>query len=398
MICHPSWRRNLCALLSCAVFAGCSEPQQVASPSPPKVNVGRPVERELVDEEEFNGWLESSAVVELRARVRGHIHKVNFSDGQLVDAGQPLFELDPRPFQLAIDQSKAQGDALVAQKVVAEKDVARYTELIKTGGATRQQLDKAQADADAYDAQIAAKQQEVRQHELDLEFARITAPIAGRISRALLTEGDLVNAGGTDPMLTTIVAIDPIRVYFSVDERTLQRFMRDRPKEEPTSRGLLRDRNLPFKFALDLDQGFPRSGVLDFADNRVDSTTGTYQIRGEVENKDGALVPGSRVRVRVPVSQTYQAVVVPDTAILSDQDKRYVLVLDEKNVVARRDVVQGRLLDDGMRVVLPPSTGGAPVTPEDRIVVLGLQKARINYPVAPVETSSAPAGEQSSSR
>ena len=158
--------------------------------------------------------------------MRGYIQKVHFQDGDIVEAGQLLFELDPRPFQVQIDQAMARSRAFEAQKVAAEKDVARYQELIKSGAISKQELEKAQADAGSYDAQIAAKQEEVKQYQLDLEFSRITAPIAGRISRAQLTEGNLVNAGGSDPLLTTIVATDPMYVYFSVDERSLQRYMK----------------------------------------------------------------------------------------------------------------------------------------------------------------------------
>ena len=221
----------------------------------------------------------------------------------------------------------AQAKALDAQKNAAEKDVARYRELVKSGGASKQQLEKAEADAAAYDAQIEAKNEEVKQFQLDLEYSRITAPIAGRISRAMLTEGNLVNAGGSDPLLTTIVALDPIYVYFSGERAALQRYMQTHPKEatEFVRRRCAR-RKSPFRFGLDSDKGYPHAGMLDFADNRVDPNTGTIQVRGVVDNKQGLFVPGSRVRVRVPVSDPYSAVLVPDTAILSDQDKRYLLV------------------------------------------------------------------------
>jgi len=356
-----------------------------------QVDVGHPVSRELTDEDDYNGWLQASAVVEVRARVRGHIQKVHFQDGDLVKAGQLLFELDPRPFQVQIDQAIARSKAMEAQKVAAVKELARYAELIKTGSVSKSDYEKIQADAESYDAQIVAKQEEVKQYQLDLEFSKITAAIAGRISRAELTEGNLVNAGGSDPLLTTIVASDPIYVSFSVDERSLQRYMKARRpaegQEAPTS---LRERKSPFRFGLDSDQGYPHSGLLDFADNRVDADTGTIELRGVVDNKQGVFVAGSRVRVRVPVREPYAAVVVPDTAILSDQDKRYVLVVDDKNVVSRRDVMPDELLDDGMRVVLPDASGKAAVAPEEWIIVDGLQRARINYPVEPVKPSASP--------
>ena len=238
--------------------------------------------------------------------------------------------------------------------------------------------------------------EQVKRYELDLEFSQIKAPIAGRISRAMLTEGNLFNAGGSDPLLTTIVALNPMHVYFSVDERTLQRVMRQRSEKdpEPDTPRTLRERKMPFSFGLDSDQGYPHEGVLDFADNHVDAQTGTIQVRGVVEDKQGLFVAGSRVKVRVPVSDPYNAVLVPDSAVLSDQDKRYVLVVDEKNVVARRDISPGRLLDDGLRVVSAASETATTVTPSDRIIVQGLQRARINYPVEPVEATATSSNDE----
>ena len=185
--------------------------------------------------------------------------------------------------------------------------------------------------------------------------------------------------------LTTIVATDPMYVYFSVDERSLQRYMKARQADQP-----VRQQKVPFRFALDSDEGFPREGVLDFADNRVDADTGTIQMRGVVENKEGLLVSGSRVRVRLPVSKPYSAVVVPDTTILSDQNRRYVLVVDSQNIVSRRDVTLGRLLADSMQVILPDDSGVPAVSPDEWIIVQGLQRARINYEVERVEPDQKP--------
>ncbi len=267
--------------------------------------------------------------------------------------------------------------------------MARYRELIKSGAVSQQELERAQADADSYDAQIVAKQEEVKQYELDLEFSRITAPISGRVSRAQLTEGNLVNANAADQVLTTIVAIDPMFVYFSVDERALQRYQKSRRAAgNADARGTLRQRQVPFRFALDSDEGFPHEGVLDFADNRVDPETGTIEIRGVVDNRQDLFVPGSRVRVRVPVTDEYSVILVPDTAILSDQDKRYLLVVNEKAIVSRRDVQMGKLLDDGMRVLLSAADGQPAVRTDEWIIVQGLQRARIDYPVEPLQSTA----------
>jgi RND family efflux transporter MFP subunit len=358
----------------------------------PRVTVAHPTERQLTDEVEFGGWLAPSATVEVRARVRGHIDKVNFIDGDIVKKGAVLFILDPRPFQAQIEQSKAQIRAFEAQKLAAEKDVARYTALLQSGGATKQQLEKAEADVKVYDAQAATQVEVMREQQLNLEFSQVTSPIEGRIGRALLTDGNLVNAGGSDPLLTTIVAISPIYVYFNVDERTLQRWQKLARADGQTTaqRSSVREQKIPIRFGLDTDEGVPHEAVIDFADNKVDSTTGTVEVRGVIDNADRKFVPGERVQVRVGMGEPYRGLLVPDTAVLSDQEKKYVLVLDKDHKVLRRDIQPGRLLDDGNRVVL--STGGEPLTASDWIITLGLQRARVNDPVEPFDADGKPIG------
>ena len=270
-------------------------------------------------------------------------------------AGQLLFELDPRPFQVAIDQAIAQSGAYEAQKVAAEKDVARYTELVKSGGASKQQLEKAIADAASYDAQIDAMKEEVKQYQLDLEFSRITAPIAGRISRAMLTEGNLVNAGGSDPLLTTIVALNPMYVYFSVDERSLQRVMRQRRGKDPapeTPTAHCASRRCRFALAWIRIRAIRTQECSTLPTTASIRRPARFRCAAWWKTSRDCSCPVRACKVRVPVSEPYSAVLVPDTAILSDQDKRYVLVVDDKNVVSRRDINPGQLLDDGMRVVL----------------------------------------------
>ena len=202
------------------VVAGCSSKDASAkttSPAAPKVRVMQPLKRELTDAEEFNGWMGAEEVVQVRSRSRGHINKVHFTDGQFVEKGQLLFELDERPFQNEIDRIGDDLKVYQAQFVAAEKDEARLKDLLSKGGASKQQVEKAEADTLSLDAQISATKNKIKRAELELEYSKITADIAGRISKAELTEGNLVNAGGSDPLLTTIVSIDPILVYFNVD-------------------------------------------------------------------------------------------------------------------------------------------------------------------------------------
>lgn len=387
------------AVLFCTLETGCRKAEVQNAPAPPKVTVGHPLVRELVDEDDYTGWLQTPATVDVRARVRGHIKKIHFHDGDMVQRDQLLIELDPRPFQVAIDQGAAQVKVYDAQRIAADNDVLRNRELIKTNAVSHTELEKSIADAGSYAARMAAASQDVERSKLDLEYSRITAPISGRIGRALLTEGNLVNAGGTDPVLATIVAADPMCVDFNVDERAMQRYQeiyagqKSKDKQQP-----LRERKMPIYFGLDTEKGFPHEGNLVFADNKYDEGTGTILVRGVTNNPDGKLVPGARVRVRVPVSDKYQAAVVPDTAVLSDQDRKYVLVLGKENVVLRRDITPGRLLDDGMRVLLPAPGEAQAADQKDQVktwqqqwvITLGLQRARIDYPVVPLDANGQP--------
>jgi RND family efflux transporter MFP subunit len=246
-------------------------------------------------------------------------------------------------------------------------------------------VEKAEADALALEAQISGIQNEITRTELDLEYSRITADIAGRIGKAELTVGNLVNAGGSDPLLTTIVSVDPIRVYFNVDERSMQRYAKSIGAAGGSLSDLLanmKDRETKFAFALDGESSFSHAGTLRFGDNRVDSSTGTMQLYGTVANANGMFVPGSRVRVRLTIGQPYAALLVPDTAILTDQDRRYVMIVDGEKTVRRRNVTLGALTDEGLRAIRPADALVAgESTAEWRVIVDNLQRARLNYPV-----------------
>lgn len=391
-------RWTFASLFSCLLLGGCGSEPTVAPPVPPKATVQTPVARELSDYAEYNGWIDANQTVEVRARVRGHIQKIHFTDGQLVDQGDLLFELDPRPFQSDIDRANEQVKIFKAQQVAAAKDAVRLRELLGKGGASVAQVEKAEADALSLEAQIAGAEEEVRRKELELSYAKIAAEISGKVSRAMLQEGNLVNAGGSDPLLTTIVSVDPVRVYFSIDERVLLQFGKNMGAEGKNLTEMmarLKDAEAPFTFALDGETEFTHQGKLRFGDNRIDPATGTLQVYGLVDNKDGKLLVGARVRVRVPVGKPYPALLVPETAILADQDKRYVLVADGENVVRRQNVVLGRLTDDGMRAIKPETAGASAATPENWLVLVdNLQRARPNYPIEPQKPAagtSAPA-------
>ncbi len=369
-------------------MAGCGATEIEVATEAPKVTVMHPAQRELSDHEEFNGWMAADKTVDVRARVRGHIQKVNFTDGQYVKKDDLLFELDPRPYQAEIGKASDSRRVLEAQLTAAEKEEARLRVLETKGGASTQQVEKAEADRLALEAQISAVQNEIDRAQLELEYSRITADIDGRVGKAELTEGNLVNAGGSDPLLTTIVSVDPILIYFNVDERSMQRYA----KSVGTQGGgglsdllaNMKDRKAVFAFALDGETGFTHEGTLQFGDNRVDPSTGTIQVYGTVSNANGMFVPGSRVRVRLTIGKPYPAMLVPDTAILSDQDKRYVLIVDDKNEnkVVRKNVALGAITDDGMRAILPAEqAAGDENIAQWQVIVDNLQRARLNYPV-----------------
>ena len=381
--------RIACAML---VAAGACAPKPPPPPPPPtpRVTVAHPEEREIFDSHEFGGWLQAPESVDVRARVRGHIAKVHFTDGQFVKKGDALFTLDERPFQAELDRAIEEQRIYDAQRLAAEKDLVRHKDLIGTGGTSQSLVDKIEADVGALTAHVESGKQEVVRRRLELAYASITAPIAGRTGRALLTEGNFVNAGGTDPVLTTIVAVDPIHLYFYVAERDLQEYRAARRKIDPeAARKTLRELKVACQFALETETGFPHEGMLDFSDNRIDPETGTIQVRGIAPNPDLRFIPGARVRVRVPTSLAYHAVLVPEAAISTDQDRKYVLLVGPNDIVLRKDVELGKLLENGERVIVSEGKVGS-LSKDDLVIVLGLQRARVNYPVEPFDQQGNP--------
>jgi RND family efflux transporter MFP subunit len=378
------------------LLSGCAKAPAAAPAQPPRVSVMHPEQRELTDHEEFNGWMAADKTVDVRSRVRGHIQSVDFTDGQYVKKGQLLFQLDPRPFEADIGKVEDSIKVFEAQQYAADRDAARYRELLPQRAASQKDVDKAEAAAASLAAQVQATKNELHRAQLDLEYSKITADIAGRVSKAEMTEGNLVNAGGSDPLLTTIVSVDPIRIYFNVDERSLQRYAKGigaRGDKLVDLLANLKEQKATFKFALDGETGFEHEGTLSFGDNRVDPSTGTVQIYGIVPNDKGMFVPGSRVRVRLTIGKPYNVSLVPDTSILSDQDKRYVLIVDDKNIVQRRNVILGALTDEGMRVIKPAEKleDGEDIA-KWQVIVDNLQRARLNYPVEVVAPDKAVAG------
>jgi RND family efflux transporter MFP subunit len=340
--------------------------------------VSQPLFREVIDYDDYEGRIAAVQTEEVRARVRGHLDKVNFQDGQIVKEGDLLFEIDPRPYQAGVDAAEAKKAAADASLELANKEHARTQSLVRTGAASREELDVWIGKQGVAKAERLKALADVEQAKLDLGFTKIAAKTNGKTSRTQVTVGNLVNAGGGETLLTTITSVDPMYVYFDVDERALLRYkqhFRKGPGEggaEPS----VKDLKIPVYVGLEGEAGYPHKGVIDFADNRVNPSTGTIQVRGVLPNTKRILDSGMRARVRIPVSDPHKSLMITERAVGTDQGRKFVYVVNDQNVAERRDVQLGRL-SDGLQVV-PEG-----LKPEDLVVVNGIQRVRDGAKVEP---------------
>lgn len=370
----------LLALLAGSGGACRSGPEgAAAAPKPPDVTISQVVQRSVTDYDQFTGRMEAVESVDVRARVRGYLNTVHFVDGQEVKAGAPLFDIDPRTFEAALKDAEGQKAQWVAKRLRAQADVTRYEGLVPTGAASAQDLDKARADLGESNSAIQSAEAAIDRAKLDLEFSRLTAPIDGQVGRALITKGNLVQAGGgADSLLTSIVSLNPMYVYFPVNERSLLRFRKmNRPGSTAGGATTVADLKIPVGLGLLDETGFPHNGVIDFADNRIDPDTGTIRVRASFDNSDRAFKPGFFARIRVPMSSPYDALLVSQTAIGTEQGQKYVLVVNDQSVVEKRFVATGSQQDDGLQAI----TEG--LRPGEWIVVNGIQRCRPGRPVTP---------------
>jgi multidrug efflux system membrane fusion protein len=388
-------------LLAALTFlpTGCSRrAAEVQPPPPPLVTVSKPIVREVTEFVDFTGRTEAPFSVDIRPRVTGYLVKMPFTEGTEVKTGDLLFEIDPRPYQAQLD--KAKGDVVLneAKLKLAKADNARAKSIAEanSGAISRQDLDKFQAAQEEADAAVQASKANLEAYQINLEFTKVTSPIDGRVGRYNLTIGNLVNADQT--LLTTVVSQDPIYVYYDVDEVTLLRLIRRLIAANVDS---LQVKRFPVFMGLADEEGYPHEGYINFANNVVNASTGTITVRGVFSNPDSPskrrlLKPGMFVRVRYPNGDPHPALLVAEKALGTDQGRKFLLVVNEKNVVEYRPVKTGPLQDDGLRVI---ESG---LKSEESVIVNGLQlvrpKVEVRTEMKPMPTSGATAGSDAEAK
>jgi RND family efflux transporter MFP subunit len=341
---------------------------------PPQVPVCLPVVRQVTDYEDFTGRVEPVARVEVRARVTGYLLKAPFKEGDTVKKGDLLFEIDPRPYQIEADRASAE----VRRAQVRLTRLARDLDRMKKLPASREEQDRATAERDEAEASLQAARAVLELTKLNLDFCKVQAPIDGRIGRRMVDPGNLVKADET--ALATIVSEAPAYVSFDVDERTILR-LRQAVREGKI--GGPAEEKTPVFMGLASEEGFPHKGVVNFADNSVDSSTGTLRLRAVFDNPDHLLIPGLFARIRLPIGKPYQALLVPEEAVSQGGftgNRRFVYVVDDRNVINERPVrVGGR--EGDLRVVREG------LKAEDRVVIGNLARLRVGMTVSPVQKS-----------
>ncbi|MBV1699453.1 MAG: efflux RND transporter periplasmic adaptor subunit [Hyphomicrobiales bacterium] len=382
-------------LMTAAVLAlaGCGQRQQAAAPPPPTVTVAKPAQHTIVDQDEYVGRFVAVDSVEIRSRVSGYLSEIHFTDGQMVQKGDLLFTIDHRPFEIVLEQMRANLAQARANLAFTVADLARGQELLHNKTITEQTFDQRTQAKRVAEASVAAQEAMVHQAELDLnDYSNLRAPVAGRIGDRRVSVGNLVTGGNgaNTTLLATIVSIDPIRFEFTFDEASYLRYQRFAGNNGKMANS---EGGLPVALKLIDEQDFQHTGKMDFVDNAIDRSSGTIRGRAVFANPDGLFTPGMFGRIRVPGSPPYTALVVPDAAIGSEQARKYVLVVDNDGIVRQKYIVPGHL-DGTLRVVKKG------LTADDRVIVNGLMRARPGVKVvaeeqpAPAAASADPGGGQ----
>ncbi len=371
---------RLVGALILMLVVGCGEKAPPAPP-PAAVTVADVKEQEINEWDEFTGRIEAVDAVEIRPRVSGFIERVAFAEGKEVRKGDLLFVIDPRPYAAELARASAELEGARTRAALASTEVARAERLVAVQAISREEFDTRRSAEAESRASIAGAEAAVAPARLNMNWTRVHSPISGRVSRAEVTQGNLVQAGPPDAtLLTTVVSLDPVYVYFEGDEQTYLRYGDlARAGARPSSR----DTRNPIQLGLVNEQGFPHQGYVDFVDNQLNPETGTIRARGVFSNKDRVFTPGLFARLKLVGSARYRAVLVLDRAVGTDQDKKFVLALKPDSTVEYRSVQVGRLVD-GMRIVTAGLKGG------DRIVINGLQRVRPGMKVAPTVAPMAP--------
>jgi multidrug efflux system membrane fusion protein len=378
----PTFLRTLAAIAiaSASLLASCGEAQKQAAPPPPKVTVAKPIQRTIIDQDEYVGRFVPIDVVEVRARVSGYLDQIHFTDGQMVKQGDLLFTIDKRPYQNTLDQARANLQTAKSNLAFTQSDLARGQQLVRERTISEQIYEqRAQAFRNAQ-ASVAANEAMVRQAELDLEYTELRAPITGRIGDRRVTQGNLVMGGtGGTTLLATIVSLDPIRFEFTFDEGALLRYQRlASGKSEVAGLG-----GTAVRLKLLDETDFVHPGRMDFVDNVIDRASGTIRGRAQLSNADGLFTPGMFARVQVPASSPYQALMLTDAAIATEQARKFVYVVGQDNIARLRYVTLGQLVDD-LRVIKDGLADG------DRVVINGLMRVRQGQKVTPEEQPASP--------
>lgn len=344
-------------------------------PPPPDVSVAAVVSKPVRQWDEFTGRVAATDSVDVRARVGGYIQRIAFKEGDEVKQGDLLFVIDPRPYKAALDSAAAQLDRARASAKLAQAQDQRAQSLIKTGAISRDDYDMRTATLGQANAEVRAAEAALTTAKLNLEYTEVRSPINGRVGRALLTLGNLAQADQS--VLTSVVSQDPVYVYFQPDEQTFLRYSELARKGERSSSAN------PVRIGLAGDTGFPYEGTVNFVNNQVDPATGTINARAVVANPERVFTPGLYARVQLEGSGEFNALLIDDKAVLTDQDRKYVYVLGPENKAMRKDVALGGMVD-GLRVVQSGLQAG------DKVIVAGVQK--IFFPGAPVKPAEVPMG------